>query len=190
MAVGDPVRAEQAVVGVPQSGLYDGEQLPWTLTPLRGWTPRSSRTMSEPTTRSRTVLEVRISPVRLQPSLRPRCARRSRRRHRRAARPPRCAALPGSGHRCRPTGPEGSRAVDRTSGTVEGGQDPVTRCLDQMTVELLDPVGRSSCTSSTCRQRRSPSRLACWVELTMSVNSTEASTRVGSGRRRTPVRNS
>jgi hypothetical protein len=48
----------------------------------------------------------------------------------------------------------------------------------------------SSCTSSSWRQRRSPSRPARSVEATMSVNSTVASTRLGSGRRWTPVENS
>jgi hypothetical protein len=46
----------------------------------------------------------------------------------------------------------------------------------------------SSWTLSSSRQRRSPSRLACPVEPTMSVNSTVASTRVGAAIRRTPVR--
>jgi hypothetical protein len=48
----------------------------------------------------------------------------------------------------------------------------------------------SSCTSRSLRQRRSPSSLARSVEPTMSVNSTVASTRLGSGTRWPPVRNS
>jgi hypothetical protein len=100
--------------------------------------------MSEPTTRSRTVLEVRISP------------RGGGGHHPRGdvdgdATDVALAQLDLAGVEARPDldvdaaqlVPEGGGAADRPAGAVEGRQDPVAGGLDELTTELLDqPAGK------------------------------------------------
>jgi len=64
--------------------------------------------------------------------------------------------------------------MDRSARAVEGGEEPVSR----------------SCSPISERQRASPISAARLVDSTMSVNMTVASTRVGSGVWRAPVKNS
>jgi hypothetical protein len=99
--------------------------------------------MSEPTTRSRTVLEVRISPAAAAPITRAAMC---------TARPPTSSSQlhlagvqAGSDADADPGElvAERSRALDGPSGPVEGGQDPITGGLDQPAAELLDqPAGQ------------------------------------------------
>ena len=169
------------------SGPRDGEELPVAVDALQRLHPRSSRVTSAPTTRSRTVLETRISPG---PAARHHPGRDV---HRDAA-DVAVTQLDLAGVQPRPEldadagqlVPERGCAVDRPSGTVEGGQDPVAGGLDQPAAELLDQPagparrGRSAARASAGR----PAPPARSVEPTMSVNSTVASTRVGSATRR------
>jgi hypothetical protein len=100
--------------------------------------PRSSRVTSDPTTRSRTVLETRISPGWPPPSPEPRCG--SRYSH------IVLAQLDLAGVQARPqldadTGQfiaKRGSAVHRSSGAVEGGQDPVAGGLDQPPAEVVN----------------------------------------------------
>jgi hypothetical protein len=83
-----------------------------------------------------------------------------------------------------------SRTVDRPTGPVEGGQDAVAGPLDQAGRRTPRPAGRSARRARSAAPasagRPAPQR---WVEPTMSVNSTVASSRVGWAMRRTPVMN-
>ena len=118
-----------------------------------------------------------------------RCGRRSRRLRRRRIRSRRCGVRPGSRAERR-TVAIARRASDRSRRPVEGGEEPSpsSRPLGRGSAELARTV------ASWCSSEVAPSPVAELgggaVEPTMSVNSTVARTRSGSGAWLTPVRNS
>jgi hypothetical protein len=161
-------------------------------TPFKRCRPRSFTVMSEPTTRSRTVLEVTTSPGPAVAITRAAMC---------TAIPPTSPSRSSTSPVCRPA--RICRPIARSSSRKAAAQR-IPRPGPSKVASTPSPVvlmswpwnssttrrASSSCTSSSSRQRRSPSRLACSVDPTMSVNNTVASTRVGVEGRRGAPRNS
>jgi|ERR1022692_517522 hypothetical protein len=84
-----------------------------------------------------------------------------------------------------------SRAANRTRGTIEGGKEAVSSGVELSTAEAGDlTAGGVLVRLEQVAPAAVPSSAARSVEPTMSVNTTVASTRSGSGDSRTPVKNS
>ena len=165
-------------------------QLPGT--PFSSCSPRSTNSMPEPTTRSRTVLETTISPVpasACSPALR--CGRPGRRDRRRAPRTHRYAArsegrLPLPAVACRML----SAQRMARAGPSKQAKNPSPVVLISRPRETLSSSRTIlSWVSSSVRQRVSPSDAARSVEPTMSEKSTVVSTRSTMVSRVAPVKN-